>query len=312
MQNKIWGAITILLIISLVALYLVFSESRTAEKSLDEVAQKLDLEIQRINKNIHPNIPTGNPVGFIIKFENGAKFYIAGDTGAMADMKYVIHDYYRPDVAILPIGGMFTMGPELAAFAASLIEPTSYVISSHYDTYPVLEQDSADFLQELRKYNVKAGALSFEPGETKEIMGVKITWLGHNGWFFVSSEGTRIVVDPSIQYNPSYPETYKDVSVFERVDIILLTHGHPDHTVIVDLKRFVEAYKPIIFAPYELQSWLEKFLETPLTFGLNIGAEISKALLSKSGTPEENLQYIDDRLRVYVTSAAHSSSAIPF
>ena len=65
----------------------------------------------------------GEAVGYLLEFENGLKVYHAGDTSLMGDMKTVIGDFYKPDVAILPIGGVFTMGPEEAAYACSLIKP---------------------------------------------------------------------------------------------------------------------------------------------------------------------------------------------
>jgi L-ascorbate metabolism protein UlaG (beta-lactamase superfamily) len=92
----------------------------------------------------------GEAVGYIIQFENGLKIYHAGDTSLMGDMKTIIGDFYRPHVAILHIGGVFTMGPKEAAHACKLIKP-EIVIPEHYGTFPVLVQTSDGFKQEVKK-----------------------------------------------------------------------------------------------------------------------------------------------------------------
>ena len=78
----------------------------------------------------------GEPVGFIVELENGFRFYFAGDTALFGDMR-LIRDLYRPDLALLPIGGHFTMGPRDAALAVELLG-VNHVIPIHYGTYPVL------------------------------------------------------------------------------------------------------------------------------------------------------------------------------
>lgn len=62
-------------------------------------------------KRVHPG---GEPCGYIIEPENGFKIYHAGDTGVFADMAF-IGEYFKPDPALLPIGGHFTMDPVQAA-----------------------------------------------------------------------------------------------------------------------------------------------------------------------------------------------------
>jgi L-ascorbate metabolism protein UlaG (beta-lactamase superfamily) len=66
----------------------------------------------------------------------------------MGDMHTIIGDFYQPDIAILPIGGVFTMGPMEAAYACRLIRP-KIVIPEHYGTFPVLEQDASRFKTQL-------------------------------------------------------------------------------------------------------------------------------------------------------------------
>jgi L-ascorbate metabolism protein UlaG (beta-lactamase superfamily) len=78
----------------------------------------------------------GDPVGFVIELEDGARLYFAGDTRAFSDMT-IIRDLYRPDVAFLPIGDHFTMGPVEAALAVEFLGVDD-VIPMHYGTFPVL------------------------------------------------------------------------------------------------------------------------------------------------------------------------------
>jgi L-ascorbate metabolism protein UlaG (beta-lactamase superfamily) len=107
-------------------------------------------------------ISGGEAAGFVIEFEDGSKFYHAGDTSVFGDMK-IIGDLYRPDVAILPIGGHFTMGPREAAYACGLLRPKR-IIGMHYGTFPVLSGTPA----ELRKFlpaSMKKNLVILEPGK---------------------------------------------------------------------------------------------------------------------------------------------------
>ncbi len=106
----------------------------------------------------------GEAAGYIIEFENGLKVYHSGDTSLMGDMKYVIGDYYKPDVAILPIGGVFTMGPEEAAFACKMIGPR-YAIPEHFGTFPVLVQTADEFVKQVRHDAPKTKTLVINPGK---------------------------------------------------------------------------------------------------------------------------------------------------
>jgi L-ascorbate metabolism protein UlaG (beta-lactamase superfamily) len=78
----------------------------------------------------------GDPGGFVIRLENGLCIYHAGDTGVFGDMR-IIGELYKPDVAILPIGDFFTMGPREAAYACKLLKPR-HIIGMHYGTFPAL------------------------------------------------------------------------------------------------------------------------------------------------------------------------------
>ena len=78
----------------------------------------------------------GEPAGFVVEVENGFRFYDAGDTAVFGDMR-LIRDLYRPELALLPIGGHFTMGPREAALAVELLG-VRHVIPIHYGTFPLL------------------------------------------------------------------------------------------------------------------------------------------------------------------------------
>ncbi|MFH2219330.1 MAG: metal-dependent hydrolase [Pseudomonadota bacterium] len=106
----------------------------------------------------------GEAAGYIIEFENGFKIYHSGDTALMGDMKHVIGDYYRPDMVILPIGGVFTMGPKEAAIACKMIRP-QYAIPEHYGTFPVLEQTPDTFIGLVREYHPQTKVLPVNPGQ---------------------------------------------------------------------------------------------------------------------------------------------------
>lgn len=83
-------------------------------------------------------IYAGEPVGFVIRMENGFTIYHAGDTDAFGDMA-LIHARYAPDLALLPIGGHFTMGPEAAAYAVKNLLKPKRVLPMHYGTFPPLK-----------------------------------------------------------------------------------------------------------------------------------------------------------------------------
>lgn len=86
----------------------------------------------------------GNAGSFLFTFENDFKVYHAGDTGLFSDMKLVIGEIYKPNIAILPIGNIFTMDPKEAYIAAKWIDP-EFVIPMHYNSFPSIAQDPEDF-----------------------------------------------------------------------------------------------------------------------------------------------------------------------
>ena len=115
----------------------------------------------------------GGPAsGFIIKMD-GVTIYHAGDTGLFSDMK-LIHEMYHPDVAILPIGSRFTMGPSEAMVAAEFVG-APLVIPMHYNTFPAIEQDAGAFKAAIEKVSdLKVAVL--KPGDeidTEDYLNLK-------------------------------------------------------------------------------------------------------------------------------------------
>jgi L-ascorbate metabolism protein UlaG (beta-lactamase superfamily) len=81
-------------------------------------------------------IYAGEPAGLVIRMPGGLTVYHAGDTSLFSDMK-LIGELYKPDVALLPIGDHFTMGPREAAYATRFLG-VKHVIPMHYATFPFL------------------------------------------------------------------------------------------------------------------------------------------------------------------------------
>ncbi|HEX5590803.1 MAG TPA: metal-dependent hydrolase [Candidatus Limnocylindrales bacterium] len=78
----------------------------------------------------------GEPAGFVVELEDGTRLYHAGDTAAFGDMR-LIAELHRPDLAMLPIGGHYTMDPVAAALAVELLGVRE-VLPIHYGTFPAL------------------------------------------------------------------------------------------------------------------------------------------------------------------------------
>jgi L-ascorbate metabolism protein UlaG (beta-lactamase superfamily) len=106
----------------------------------------------------------GNPCGFLFYIQ-GRKIYHACDTGLFYDMKLIGEEGI--DLAILPIGDNFTMGPEDALRAVKLIEPKQ-VVPIHYDTFEVIKQDATAWAQRVEN-ETAAKAVVMKPGDTIEL-----------------------------------------------------------------------------------------------------------------------------------------------
>lgn len=109
----------------------------------------------------------GEPVGYMLEFENGLKVYHSGDTGLMGDMKTIIGDFYKPHIAILPIGDVFTMGAKEAAYACQMIQ-ANIVIPEHFGTFPVLAQNTDEFRKQMAISAPEVQIAELTPGKTKQ------------------------------------------------------------------------------------------------------------------------------------------------
>jgi L-ascorbate metabolism protein UlaG (beta-lactamase superfamily) len=108
---------------------------------------------------------TGEPAGLIITLENGYRIYFAGDTTVFGDMA-LIGELYRPDLAMLPIGDFFTMGPMEAAKAVELLG-VKHVLGMHYGTFPLLTGTPQGLRDELAKRGLTDVVVEeLQPGET--------------------------------------------------------------------------------------------------------------------------------------------------
>ena len=103
----------------------------------------------------------GTAAGFILTIDGGPVLYHAGDTAVFGDMK-LIGELYQPQVAMLPIGGHYTMGPKEAALAVRLIGPAA-VLPLHFGTVPQLKGTPAE-LEALIDTGVEV--IAWKPGES--------------------------------------------------------------------------------------------------------------------------------------------------
>jgi L-ascorbate metabolism protein UlaG (beta-lactamase superfamily) len=105
----------------------------------------------------------GEAAGYVVELENGYRLYHAGDTALFGDMR-LIGELYRPDLAMLPIGDLFTMGPREAAYAIRLLGVHD-VIPMHWGTFGAL----TGTVEDLRRFTADVPELhlhALRPGET--------------------------------------------------------------------------------------------------------------------------------------------------
>jgi L-ascorbate metabolism protein UlaG (beta-lactamase superfamily) len=104
----------------------------------------------------------GSPTGYILRAPDMPTIYIAGDTGLFGDMK-MIGEIYKPQIAFLPIGDLYTMGPDTAAIAAEWLG-VRQVVPVHWGTFPALTGTPAELKALLAPHNIEV--LELEPGQT--------------------------------------------------------------------------------------------------------------------------------------------------
>jgi L-ascorbate metabolism protein UlaG (beta-lactamase superfamily) len=104
----------------------------------------------------------GEPIGYVIKLENGFTIYHMGDTALFGDMAW-IGQRYKPDLLLIPIGGHFVMDPVDAAAATRMVKPR-FAIPMHYGTIPQLAGTPAEYIKALGKSPTQVKVM--QPGET--------------------------------------------------------------------------------------------------------------------------------------------------
>lgn len=105
----------------------------------------------------------GNPGGFLLTLQdNGKKIYLAGDTGLFGDMRLIGEEGI--DLAALPIGDNYTMGPVDALRAVKLIQP-KIVIPIHYNTFPLIKQDAHAWAKDV-EVQTSSKVMVLSPGES--------------------------------------------------------------------------------------------------------------------------------------------------
>jgi L-ascorbate metabolism protein UlaG (beta-lactamase superfamily) len=107
----------------------------------------------------------GNPCGFVVTFPDGVKIYDAADTALFGDMALIGEEGL--DLAMLPIGDYYTMGPEDAVRAVKLLQPR-FVLPIHYNTFPPIAQDVSAWATRV-KNETSAQPIVLQPGEWFDI-----------------------------------------------------------------------------------------------------------------------------------------------
>ena len=99
----------------------------------------------------------GEAAGYVLRFADGRALYFAGDTNVFSDME-LIRQLYRPELAVLPIGDLYTMSPHEAALACRLLQPRK-VIPMHFGTFPALTGTPEQLREGIRGLDIEVWAL---------------------------------------------------------------------------------------------------------------------------------------------------------
>lgn len=128
----------------------------------------LDLQITMVRADHSSSLPDGTygglAAGFVVKLAGGFTFYHAGDTALFSDMQ-LIAELYRPELAFLPIGDLFTMDPHQAARACRYLG-VRHVIPIHWGTFPLLTGTPDQLHQGLAAIGASCSLLALKPGES--------------------------------------------------------------------------------------------------------------------------------------------------
>lgn len=126
---------------------------------------KLTMVEARHSSGIEDNgtiVYAGEPAGYVLEIEGEPTLYHSGDTALFSDMQ-LIREMYAPEIACLPIGDHFTMGPRAAAMAAQYVGCRK-VIPIHYGTFPILTGTPAELQEHLEAKKIEV--IDLKPGES--------------------------------------------------------------------------------------------------------------------------------------------------
>ena len=140
---------------------------------------------------------------------------------------------------------------------------------------------------------VMAALLLWAPQAQAASEQIEVLWLGHATFRITSVSGKVIVVDPFLKKNPRTPLKYKDLAAIGKVDLILVTHGHPDH--VGDLVELAQSTGAMVVANYELANNLVALgvLDASKTIGFNKGGTVAP---------------LGPGIKIHMVHADHSSS----
>src|SRR5271157_1278234 len=146
----------------------------------------------------------------------------------------------------------------------------------------------------VRHYARLIAAVFFEElDRMTDFKGSTITWLGHAAAHITTAKGTEILIDPFLEHNPKYPKNYR---LPEKLDLLLLTHGHSDH--IADAVAVAEQRRPQVVGIFELVAWMQSKGAKDVV-GMNVGgsykhqdATISMVEARHSSSIEEDGKFL--------------------
>ena len=116
------------------------------------------------NPGAETTLYLGEPAGFVVELENGFRIYHAGDTQVFGDMA-LIRELFRPDLAMLPIGGHFTMDPAGGALATELLG-VEHVLPIHWGTFPLLAGTPQQLADAIAARGGTADVHAWNPGDS--------------------------------------------------------------------------------------------------------------------------------------------------
>ena len=139
--------------------------------NLGGTQEVLDLHVTMVRADHSSGISDGDRVlyggmaaGYVVKLPGGYTFYHAGDTALFSDMQ-LIGELFRPELALLPIGDHFTMGPRQAARACRYLG-VRQVIPIHWGTFPVLTGTPEQLVKALDDHGTNCKVIALKPGES--------------------------------------------------------------------------------------------------------------------------------------------------